>query len=230
MLDVHPPEHAVHSWRDFFIHIATIVVGLIIAVGLEQTVEWFHHRHQRHELLEGINVDARKSIADSENVHRSCVSKLVWLDARIAQVQQSLKTKQPLPASSHPATPDWDEPINPTWKAALNSQLVHVLSQEEIQAFSESNDVLDTLQSLHWPMNNADQRIEVVEAKYGFRGTAAVQATPEQLEQYLEALVDARFKVANFDAWAEGAHGAETAILQGERDVDMVQKAERNKW
>jgi hypothetical protein len=48
MLDVHPPHESAHTWRDFFIHIATIVVGLLIAVGLEQTVELFHHRHQAH--------------------------------------------------------------------------------------------------------------------------------------------------------------------------------------
>jgi hypothetical protein len=46
MLDVHPPHEAAHTWRDFLIHIATIVVGLLIAIGLEQTVEFFHHRHQ----------------------------------------------------------------------------------------------------------------------------------------------------------------------------------------
>jgi hypothetical protein len=50
MLDVHPPEHTPHTWRDFFIHIATIVIGLLIAIGLEQTVEYIHHRHLRHEL------------------------------------------------------------------------------------------------------------------------------------------------------------------------------------
>lgn len=49
MIDVHPPHQAVHSWRDFFIHIATIVIGLLIAIGLEQTVEQLH---QRHELVE----------------------------------------------------------------------------------------------------------------------------------------------------------------------------------
>ena len=38
MLDVHAPHETVHSWKDFFIHIATIVIGLLIAVGLEQTV------------------------------------------------------------------------------------------------------------------------------------------------------------------------------------------------
>ena len=38
-MEVHPPDHAIHSWRDFIIHIATIVVGLLIAIGLEQSVE-----------------------------------------------------------------------------------------------------------------------------------------------------------------------------------------------
>jgi hypothetical protein len=50
MLDVHPPHHPTHTWKDFFIHIATIVVGLLIAIGLEQAVEVFHHRHQLKEV------------------------------------------------------------------------------------------------------------------------------------------------------------------------------------
>jgi hypothetical protein len=58
MLDVHPPHEAAHTWKDFFIHIATIVVGLLIAVGLEQTVEFFHHRHQVHVARERIREEA----------------------------------------------------------------------------------------------------------------------------------------------------------------------------
>lgn len=52
MLDVHPAPHAATTWRDFFIHIATIVLGLLIAVALEQTVEYFHHRQLAHEAHE----------------------------------------------------------------------------------------------------------------------------------------------------------------------------------
>ena len=29
MLDVHPAHHAANSWKEFFIHIATIVLGLL---------------------------------------------------------------------------------------------------------------------------------------------------------------------------------------------------------
>ena len=57
MLDVHPPHNPTHTWRDFFIHIATIVIGLLIAVGLEQSVEYFHHRHQLYEAREAIHTE-----------------------------------------------------------------------------------------------------------------------------------------------------------------------------
>ena len=49
MLDVHPPHEATHTWKDFFIHIATIVIGLMIAIALEQTVELIHRHHEARE-------------------------------------------------------------------------------------------------------------------------------------------------------------------------------------
>ncbi len=66
MLDVHPPHSPTHTWKDFFIHIATIVVGLLIAVGLEQTVEYVHHAHQRGELLEDLQREAEYNLAACE--------------------------------------------------------------------------------------------------------------------------------------------------------------------
>ncbi len=50
MLDVHAPHESIQTWKSFLTHIAAIVIGLLIAVSLEQSVEFFHHRHQRHEL------------------------------------------------------------------------------------------------------------------------------------------------------------------------------------
>ena len=58
MIDVHPAPHAAHSWRDFFIHIATIAIGLLLALGLEQTVEHFHRLHQRHSLEENLHSES----------------------------------------------------------------------------------------------------------------------------------------------------------------------------
>ena len=54
MLDVHPPHEPINTWKGFALHIATIVIGLLIAVGLEQTVEYFHHRNEVREAREAL--------------------------------------------------------------------------------------------------------------------------------------------------------------------------------
>ena len=46
MLDVHPPHKAIEGVGEFFLHLFTITVGLLIAVGIEAAVE----RHQHREL------------------------------------------------------------------------------------------------------------------------------------------------------------------------------------
>jgi len=62
MLDVHAPHERIQSWKNFFIHIVAIVVGLLITVALEQTVEFFHHRHQREELTAALQRDATANL------------------------------------------------------------------------------------------------------------------------------------------------------------------------
>jgi hypothetical protein len=62
MLDVHPAPHAASTWREFFIHIGTIVLGLLIAVSLEQTVEYVHRRHEAREARETIQKEMAKDL------------------------------------------------------------------------------------------------------------------------------------------------------------------------
>jgi hypothetical protein len=59
MIDIHPPQKSDHTWKDFFLHIGTIAVGILIAIGLEQTVELIHEHHQRIELRKAAITDAR---------------------------------------------------------------------------------------------------------------------------------------------------------------------------
>jgi hypothetical protein len=68
MLDVHVPHKTEHTWTDFTIHIATITIGLFIAIGLEQTVEYFHHLHQCHQLEEELRDELRADLSrDAED-------------------------------------------------------------------------------------------------------------------------------------------------------------------
>ena len=44
-MDVHPVHHAPLTWRDFFVQLLMITIGLFIALTLQAAVESLHHRH-----------------------------------------------------------------------------------------------------------------------------------------------------------------------------------------
>lgn len=58
-MEIHKP-HAAKSWKEFFIEIGTIVIGILIALGLEQTIEALHDRSRVAQARENI----RSEIAD----------------------------------------------------------------------------------------------------------------------------------------------------------------------
>lgn len=104
MLDVHAPHQVIHTWNDFFIHIATIVVGLLIAVGLEQSIEAIHHRHQRLELEEEMHAvfesDAKLDEEDFE--------KLARFRTYLAELRAAIQAR--LDGQPSPAAPAADDP------------------------------------------------------------------------------------------------------------------------
>jgi len=57
MIDIHPPQHATMTRREFFVHLFIVVLGILIAIGLEQTVEALHHRHQAAEAIRALLVE-----------------------------------------------------------------------------------------------------------------------------------------------------------------------------
>lgn len=141
MLDVHAPHESIHTWKSFFIHIATIVIGLLIAIGLEQSVEYIHHRHQlqeaRRELL--IEVDENLHLIEL-NIESSRKTSLA-LDADIAM----LRAKQ---SSNSPVAMKLDYTWHPNdtqdggWQAAKQSGALSLMPHEELRRYTRVYTVL----------------------------------------------------------------------------------------
>jgi hypothetical protein len=100
VLDVHPPHTPTHGWRDFFIHLFTITIGLLIALSLEGLVEWQHHRHLVHEAEANMTSEIRIN-AEGMQEH---LKKLHDQQAELAHDMDTLgamrKTRK-LPADKH---------------------------------------------------------------------------------------------------------------------------------
>lgn len=140
MIDVHPPHHAVDSWRDFFVHIATIVVGLIIAVALEQAVEYLHARHELDE--------TRKALAREQKLNEALWAKdeKDWRNTFVELKNNLVVLKY---IRDHPGTPQtalpgvlrWDQyPFiwnHAVWDAAQAKGIVQRMPLEESNDYQE---------------------------------------------------------------------------------------------
>jgi hypothetical protein len=61
ILETHAPDEPIRNWRGFLVHIATITIGLLIAIALEQGVEYLHHVRQRHQLQHDLHEEAQRN-------------------------------------------------------------------------------------------------------------------------------------------------------------------------
>jgi hypothetical protein len=140
MLDVHAPHQPVHSWKDFLVHIAAISIGLLIAVGLEQTVELFHHRHQVAEM--------RRSLADERRINEVIFTGACNEFRRYAPILLgSLQTLTYL--RTHPGAPPSQWPgrfsfymlnihfQDSAWKTALQSAALEYMPRAEVRTYSD---------------------------------------------------------------------------------------------
>jgi hypothetical protein len=182
MLDVHPPHEAAHTWKDFFIHIATIVVGLIIAVGLEQTVE---HIHQHYELRETREALEREREANRRHME---VNSRQWLETSAALrndllVLDAIRQHPGLPQTELPGELNFNQyPFlydHAVWDAAVQNNIVRLMPLKEANLDQEfyQGAALMSEQALHvWDAVNDLRRFLLVDPD-------PTHLTPEQLAE-----------------------------------------------
>ncbi len=68
-MDVHAPHQPIHGFKDFLVHIVTITIGLLIAVGIEGLVE----RHRGHVLVREARGTLREEIEHNRDSMKSAV-------------------------------------------------------------------------------------------------------------------------------------------------------------
>src|ERR1700742_3911172 len=64
MLDVHAPHKPIEGIKEFFLHIFTITVGLLIATQIESCMEWRHHVHLAEEARASLREEIKENLGD----------------------------------------------------------------------------------------------------------------------------------------------------------------------
>jgi hypothetical protein len=180
MLDVHPAHHAASNWREFLVHIATIVLGLLIAIALEQTVEHFHHRRQVAEVRESLQGEREANKESFKNE----TANWRW---ETAELENNLMVLDYL--QKHPGTPDeklpgsliWFHGSAPNtqaaWDAAKTSGVTSLMSHGEVEQYDDTYNKLkriDDARTLAWDAMNDASRYELTDGRLSHLNPAQI--------------------------------------------------------
>ncbi|MES2391359.1 MAG: hypothetical protein V4555_06950 [Acidobacteriota bacterium] len=147
MLDVHAPEHNIGGVRDFLIHLLTITVGLLIALGLENAVEAMHHRHQRKEAEAMIRQEIReneKLIEDSEAQFKQELDGMNTVLASLEMVTQGKKPTFEEKSFVFHQSPMQDA----AWRTAASTGALSYMEYGQVERFSDAYKEQDQLDAM----------------------------------------------------------------------------------
>jgi hypothetical protein len=137
MLDVHAPEHRIGGMRDFFIHLFTITCGLLIALGLEASVEAMHHRHQRREAEATIREELEANRAELVAAQTTWMEEMKALAASI-KYMEAQSTGKDVPRQELQLSFSEDVPKDAAWRTASSTGVLAYMNYETAEAYSAS--------------------------------------------------------------------------------------------
>ncbi len=221
MLDVHPPHHAANTWRDFFIHIATISVGLLIAIGLEQTVEAIHHHHQREYLEEQMHEESERNLALIKTELHLTAQTLDYYDAyqkalTSANTNGAVVTLElPEPHIDNPPGGIIISPARATWAVAKASSTVGLLPADTAKVYDRVDVAAEFEQQAEIGLDPRLSRFKSTLLRIHLSPFQAgrVQMTPAQRDELLFATAELRNSFADFQFRLAILEGALQAIL-----------------
>jgi hypothetical protein len=236
MIDIHDAHHAASTWKEFFIHIATIVLGLIIAVGLENTVEYFHHRSERRQLEEDLRAEAERRVP-LETGHLKAFAILTDWDREALERGRAAAVSGGFVTFVLPDRPRINFQLRPedaTWPAAKASGLVTVLPNQEVEGWNEVDNFAQMDARASDERNKAGEDFRAVADRLGVSVApgATVRVTPEERDQLMlalglwyEKMLSLSFDIASWQGASDAAaHGALT-VEQMQPYIDRAHAA-----
>ena len=230
MLDVHPPHHATHTWRDFFIHIATICVGLLIAIALEQTVEHIHRQHEATELRDSLAAETGQILNDSAAADYKLKQAFDWQTQVARQISDAALHNQPL--GPFPPAVGQSYPIanDPVYRAALADGQLSLLTHDEVVAYSEVDSIMQDNHLARLELLREGKLLSDFMDANAFAQPAGTppfaHASTDDLRQLYTLIVSLNTEQNRYRHRLRRVWGAEVAIAQGERYFPSIEAAE----
>lgn len=147
MIEVHPPEKRIHSVAEFFLHLFTITIGLLIALGLENVAGAAHHRHQREQAEATIRQEMHEN---RENVARAGEAIKTELGNMVAMLGYLEARSKGQDASAAGISLGFSmiHLQNAAWRTAGATGVVQYMHYDDAEKFAEAYDTQEVFNGL----------------------------------------------------------------------------------
>lgn len=200
MLDVHAPHKRLEGLREFFIHIFTITVGLVIATQIETFVEWRHHVHLAEEARASLHSEIQQNLADLKSAEAGLRTWRLEIADDLKAVEKicdnpndkaARKVNLRLAARGTSLN-------NTAWKTAESTGALAFMPYDEARRYAEIYEAQSQLMALQGPPAEDVARVLGLIDKFHFHANS--ELTPEQASEMAEQLGLAQFHLAQAGA------------------------------
>jgi len=214
MLDVHAPHESLHTWKSFFIHIAIITIGLLIAICLEKAVEFVHHRHQARE---GLKLLLRE-VNENRDTLRQNAKVNAWAER---QHRADLGVLQRLRAGAHKATDrlifirPYMRLVDSAWRIVHESDAAPYIPYDIMAAYGT---LYDTQEYLNNQATSVSYELQ--------RATAALNTEQENISRDEENRLQGTIEDQTISSMTAESYDAMMSKLSGEQDLSRLTPAQ----
>jgi hypothetical protein len=96
-MEIHAPHHPILTIKEALVHLCLITTGILIALSLEGTLEWWHHRELVQETRQNLQNEIRSNQKDIQTVLKGLVptqTRFVHAIAVVSDLSASENTKE----------------------------------------------------------------------------------------------------------------------------------------
>ena len=132
-MEIHPPNGSIHSFKEFLIHLSMVVLGILIALGIEQVREHFHEQHLVQDARANFHAEIneqRESLKEHLAIwdkDRDLLSKVLLADNDRSRPAPDLRT----------LALQWQFLETGGWDAAAATQAFSYMNYSEVQLYSQ---------------------------------------------------------------------------------------------
>jgi hypothetical protein len=231
MIDVHPPHAAVHTWKDFLIHMSAICLGLLLAIGLEQSVEWVHHRHQRHRLEEDLHAEMQMNNEYLSRDFDYLVATRDWAANQAQTIQAAIATHTTSHLVYQPPPRNFDLYVLPNdsvWQHASESGITSLLPREEARSYTLLYRFRARLFDTYKQLFDAHYAVMATGLKFSAGHNPQPdlsRMTPSQLDEFSSALSKEATALNTNIVFCGFMAGAQRALLDGANSESEIVRA-----